>query len=213
MDISEDVTVTVGPLSETITMVEKGKKDEKWEYKRPKHGTGDIKNMTIDWKKGKFDIRMDKADLAGVTNPVTISIQIGDDVGEETIEMKVKKHHWDYKAKVKKAPGLIAAVAKSSLPKDYALYANYPNPFNPETWIPYALADAEHVMVKIYALSGKLVRTLDLGQKIAGSYIAKDKAAYWDGRNEFGEKVSSGVYFYNLQASDYNATKRMLILK
>jgi len=102
VDISEDVTVTVGPLTEIIpggTMVEKGKKGEKWQYKRPKGDTGDIKKMTIDWKKGKFDIRMDKADLAGVTNPVTISVQIGDDVGSASILTREKKHHWDYKAK------------------------------------------------------------------------------------------------------------------
>jgi len=98
--IGENVTVTVGPLSETITMMAKGKKGETWEYKRPKGGTGDIKHMTIDWKNGEFDIRMDKADRSGLTDPnnVTISIQIGDDVGEETIKMMVKKHHWDYKA-------------------------------------------------------------------------------------------------------------------
>ena len=77
----------------------KGKKGEKWEYKRPKGDDGDIKHMTIDWKNGKFDIRMDKADLGELTNPeVTISVQIGDDVGEETILMSEKKHHWDYKA-------------------------------------------------------------------------------------------------------------------
>lgn len=98
VEISENVTITVGPLSEIITVVEKGRKGEKWEYKRPKGGEGDIRHMTIDWKNGKFDIHMDKADLTGVTNPVTISIQIGDDFGEETIEMKEKKHHWDYKA-------------------------------------------------------------------------------------------------------------------
>ncbi|GAI60663.1 unnamed protein product, partial [marine sediment metagenome] len=100
VNISEDVIVTVGPLSETIKMVEKGKKDERWEYKRPKGGTDDIKHMTINWKNGKFDIRMDKADLSELIDPeVTISIQIGDDVGEETIPMREKKHHWDYKAK------------------------------------------------------------------------------------------------------------------
>ncbi len=99
VDISEDVIVTVGPLSETITMEQKGKKGEKWQYKRPKDGEGDIKHMTINWKNGKFDIRMDKAELTGITNPVTISIQIGDDVGEESITMREKKHHWDYKAK------------------------------------------------------------------------------------------------------------------
>ena len=92
------VIVTVGPLSETITMEEKGKKDEKWQYKRPKDGEGNIKRMTINWKNGKFDIRMDKADLSELTNPVTISVQIGDDVGSESILMREKKHHWDYKA-------------------------------------------------------------------------------------------------------------------
>jgi hypothetical protein len=96
-DILEPVTVTVGPLSETITM--KGKKNLKWEYKRPKGGTGDIHHMTIDWKNGKFDIHWDKADLSGATNPVTISIQIGNDFGTETILMNVTKHNdWDYRA-------------------------------------------------------------------------------------------------------------------
>ena len=98
VDISDDVTVTVGPLSETITMEEKGKKDEKWQYKRPKDGEGNIKKMKIDWNKGKFEFRMDKAELTGVANPVTISVQIGDDVGSESILMRKKKHHWDYKA-------------------------------------------------------------------------------------------------------------------
>jgi VCBS repeat-containing protein len=99
VDISEPVTVTVGPLTETIYMTEKGKKGDKWEYKRPKDGTGDIQHMTINWKTGRFEIRMDNADLNGVTNPVTISIQIGDDYGEKSIQMREKKHHWDYKYK------------------------------------------------------------------------------------------------------------------
>jgi len=99
VDISEDVIVTVGPLSETITMEQKGKKGDRWHYQRLKGDEGNIKHMTINWKNGKFDIRMDKAELTGITNPVTISIQIGDDVGEEPITMREKKHHWDYKAK------------------------------------------------------------------------------------------------------------------
>jgi len=99
VDISEDVIVTVGPLCDTIKMEQKGKQGEKWEYKRPKGGEGDIKHMTIDWKNGKFDFSMDKADLSGLTDPdeVTISIQIGDDLGEATIQMTETKH-WDYKA-------------------------------------------------------------------------------------------------------------------
>lgn len=98
VDIPESVTVTVWELHETITMVEKGKKGEKWKYKRPKGVVGSIKEMKIDWKKGTFEIKMDNADLTGITNPVTIGIQIGDCCGgEETIEMKEEKHHWDYK--------------------------------------------------------------------------------------------------------------------
>ena len=99
VDISELVTVTVGPLSDTITMVEKGRKDERWQYRRPKGYNGIIKYMTINWKRGEFDIRMDNADFSGVTNPVTISIQIGDDIGEETILMREKKYYWDYHAR------------------------------------------------------------------------------------------------------------------
>jgi len=98
VNISEDITVTVGLLSESITMEQRGKKDEKWEYKRPKDGGGNIKKMTINWKNGKFDIRIDKADLSEVTNLVIISILIGDDIGSASILMKEKKHHWDYKA-------------------------------------------------------------------------------------------------------------------
>ena len=104
VDISEPVTVVVGPLSQTIYMNEgKGKKGQKWEYKRPKGETGDIQKMTINWKKngkGKFDIHWDKADLSSLTPPpVTISILIGDDFGTETIQMKETKHNdWNYKA-------------------------------------------------------------------------------------------------------------------
>jgi hypothetical protein len=98
VDISELVTVTVGPLSETITMVEKGKKGEKWQYIRPRGYQGIINYMTIDWRRGEFDIRMDNAGFSGVTNPVTISIQIGDDIGEETILMRQKKNYWEYRA-------------------------------------------------------------------------------------------------------------------
>jgi hypothetical protein len=99
VDISELVTVTVGSVSETITMVERGRKGEKWEYKRLRGYEGIIREMTINWKNGEFDIRIDKADLSGVTNPATISIQIGDDIGKETILMREKKHYWEYAAR------------------------------------------------------------------------------------------------------------------
>ena len=93
------------------------------------------------------------------------------------------------------------------------LLANYPNPFNPETWIPYQLSEPADVSVSIYAVDGHLVRRLDLGHQSAGVYRSRNRAAYWDGRNAFGEHVASGLYFYRLTAGDFTATRRMLIRK
>ena len=93
------------------------------------------------------------------------------------------------------------------------LLANYPNPFNPETWIPYQLAESAEVTVSIYDITGALVRTLALGHQTAGIYREKSRAAYWDGKNEVGESIASGVYFYTLTAGDFRATRKMLIRK
>ncbi|MBC8233132.1 T9SS type A sorting domain-containing protein, partial [bacterium] len=90
---------------------------------------------------------------------------------------------------------------------------NYPNPFNPETWIPFQLEKDADVSISIYSMSGELVKTLYLGKQKAGFYSTKPKSAYWDGRDNLGEKVSSGVYFYTLQAGDFRATNKMVIMK
>ena len=99
------------------------------------------------------------------------------------------------------------------IPKETILLPNYPNPFNPETWIPYQLSETAEVTLDIYAVNGTLIRTLALGQQSAGMYHSKSRAAYWDGQNEVGESVASGVYFYVLTAGDFSATRKMLILK
>ena len=99
------------------------------------------------------------------------------------------------------------------IPEETALLANYPNPFNPETWIPYQLAEPAEVTVHIYAANGALVRTLALGYQPAGIYQYRSRAAYWDGKNEVGESVASGVYFYTLTAGGFTATRKMLIMK
>ena len=98
-------------------------------------------------------------------------------------------------------------------PADTALMPNYPNPFNPETWIPYQLAEDADVTLTIYNSSGIMVRRLRLGHRLAGYYSDRGKAAYWDGKNELGEPVASGVYFYRLTAGDFTATRKMLIRK
>jgi hypothetical protein len=97
--------------------------------------------------------------------------------------------------------------------KRTALYQNYPNPFNPETWLPFQIASPADVWIRIYNQSGQLVRTLRLRRKEAGIYLDKSRAGYWDGRNEAGEPVASGVYFYQLFAGDFSQTRRMAVLK
>jgi hypothetical protein len=89
----------------------------------------------------------------------------------------------------------------------------YPNPLNPDTWIPFRLAADANVKIEIYDVTGRLVRRLDLGYRPAGSYWDRSKAAYWDGRNEAGESVTSGIYFYKMTAGAFTAIKRMVILK
>ena len=98
-------------------------------------------------------------------------------------------------------------------PKETVLLPNYPNPFNPETWIPYQLATPAEVTLTIYAVDGSLVRTLALGHQPIGIYQDKSRAAYWDGKNSQGELVASGVYFYTLTAGEFTATRKMLIRK
>ncbi len=93
------------------------------------------------------------------------------------------------------------------------LLQSYPNPFNPDVWIPYELGKDASVSVEIYNISGQLVRTLQVGMKARGRYVSKDKAAYWDGRTQLGERAASGVYFYVLRAGDYVSMRKMAILK
>jgi hypothetical protein len=99
------------------------------------------------------------------------------------------------------------------LPSESLLLQNYPNPFNPETWLPYQLSEGGDVTLTIYNANGVKVRTLPLGFKQPGHYLTRERAAYWNGRNENGEQVASGVYFYSLQAGQFSAMRKMVILK
>ena len=99
------------------------------------------------------------------------------------------------------------------IPEETALHANYPNPFNPETWIPYQLAAPAEVVLTIYDMNGGTVRRLEVGHQAAGMYQNRSRAVYWDGRNGRGESVASGLYFYTLSARDFTATRKMLIRK
>ncbi|MYB26800.1 MAG: T9SS type A sorting domain-containing protein [Candidatus Dadabacteria bacterium] len=98
-------------------------------------------------------------------------------------------------------------------PEQTQLLANYPNPFNPETWIPYELATDTEVRITIYNAQGVVIRTLQLGQQSAGYYTDRERAAYWDGRNALGEQVASGIYFYQLETDEISSLRKMVILK
>jgi hypothetical protein len=145
-------------------------------------------------------------------------VQIGDDV-----EVNVKDVKGDViagpvqkritRADIHQAFAKLHLTIGEVIPQKTVLLQNYPNPFNPETWIPFKLSQTSDVTIAIYDIAGELVRVLHPGKKPAGSYISADKAAYWDGINESGEQVSSGVYFYTLKAEDFSATRRMVILK
>ncbi|MGB9597525.1 MAG: FlgD immunoglobulin-like domain containing protein, partial [Candidatus Poribacteria bacterium] len=102
---------------------------------------------------------------------------------------------------------------KQDIPSKTRVLPNYPNPFNPETWIPFELSKPANVIIKIFSSDGRLIRTLDLGNKPAGSYITKDRSAYWDGKDEFGEYVSSGIYFYITKIGNVESVRKMAVIK
>ena len=130
-------------------------------------------------------------------------------VAEGAIETSVAAQPSTYERGLQVLEQLLATL----VPKSTALMANYPNPFNPETWIPYRLAKSSDVQLHIYDTQGRLVRHLEIGHQVAGVYQTRSRAAYWDGTNALGEAVASGLYFYTLTAGDFSATRRMLILK
>lgn len=143
---------------------------------------------------------------SSVTVPFTLKLDRGAPVGEREIKLEVigmDGYRWDR---------MLTLVVKP-VPREFKVFQNYPNPFNPETWIPYQLPERNRVVVRIYDMMGRLVRVLDLGVREAGYYMDRSRAAYWDGRNDLGEEVSSGVYFYQVQAGRFSALRRMVIMR
>ena len=143
------------------------------------------------------------------------SVAIDDLLDSAMIQMWIARAQAENDGSVAFRQGIanLEQLLASLVPKETALLHNYPNPFNPETWIPYQLAESAKVTVHIYAASGILVRTLRLGHQAPGIYRSRSRAAYWDGKNNVGESVASGVYFYTLIADNFTATRKMLIMK
>jgi len=124
----------------------------------------------------------------------------------------------DFTGKINKSLIIEVTVGKQAktmllIPPRFDLLQNFPNPFNPETWIPYQLAKDAAVVINIYNTQGQFIRTLHLGTKKAAIYATKGNSAYWDGKNATGDSVSSGVYLYQLKADDFSATRKMVIIK
>jgi hypothetical protein len=138
---------------------------------------------------------------------------------DDTVDTNVDTYYYyleDVDLDGVKSRSQIIKVTRSEVtfvPEKFALLQNYPNPYNPETWIPYMLPVNTDVTIKIYNPTGNIVKTLSLGEREAGMYVSKDRAAYWDGKNEAGEQIGSGVYFYAIEAGDFRAVKKMIILK
>ena len=141
----------------------------------------------------------------GDTLAVSILDTVGNIIGEPTV--------YTVTPKMIETAFISLALEVTPHPETTVLLQNYPNPFNPETWIPYQLSETAAVNIIIYDVAGNVVRSLNLGHQTAGFYQSRSRAAYWDGRNTLGERVASGIYFYQIQAGAFSATRRMLILK
>ena len=161
-----------------------------------------------------FDLTIVARSIGNTTDSAAPAIGT-DSVDAATIEA------WIAEARLKDDGSLVfqqgienlEALLATLIPKETSLQPNYPNPFNPETWIPYQLATPAEVTVTIFDLNGRVVRILELGHQAAGLYQSRNRAVHWDGRNQRGESVASGLYFYTLKANDFTATRKMSIKK
>jgi len=142
--------------------------------------------------------------------PAQLSLELVD--GNRQVDMS-KASNYRISQGVREIQLVLCQKPQEIKPSESLLLQNFPNPFNPETWIPYQLADSAEVYLTIYDVHGRIVRHLNLGRKSAGMYADREKAAYWNGRNDLGERVSSGLYFYRLKAGSFSAVRRMVIAK
>ena len=172
---------------------------------------------------------VDGSGTVDVTDLILVIANLDADVAAPAIDIDVKALDVDFDRVQEQVEVLLASgdrsiaaqrallylqhLLASARPDETVLLANYPNPFNPETWIPYHLAESTDVRVNIYDAQGTLVRVLPLGHQTAGYYTSRSRAAYWDGRNALGERVASGIYFYQLQTDAVSPMRKMVILK
>ncbi len=156
----------------------------------------------------------DNRDAGAASAPTVVGMQLSAvqvDVLQEQIDLLIATN--DRSPSAMRTLIYLQQLLATARPEQTQLLANYPNPFNPETWIPYELATDTNVTLTIYNAQGVVVRSLILGHQSAGYYVGRDRAAYWDGRNAFGEQVASGIYFYQLETDAMSLMRKMVILK
>ena len=178
-------------------------------------GDDDVDNDDLLLVTGNFDGANGAAPtaLGGIVNLVDATALESLDRDVLQAQLQILRTESDGSVKYRNAIALLEAFLVATRPEETMLLANYPNPFNPETWIPYHLADASNVRITVYDTRGIVVRRLDLGHQREGYYTSRSRAAYWDGRNHVGERVASGIYFYQLEADDVSRLRKMVILK
>jgi hypothetical protein len=162
---------------------------------------------------------LDVAEVAGVINqdaaaPSLHALRLAGLTAADIREWLAQAHGLDLTdPKLQRGILFLEQLLSVLVPKETELLPNYPNPFNPETWIPYRLAEDGFVTLTIYDPRGRVIRQINVGHRTASAYESRSKAIYWDGRNQVGDRVASGIYFYTLTAGDYAATRKMVILK
>ncbi len=149
-------------------------------------------------------------DIAGLLDRAVLESLDPEMIAAQLSSLRSKS---DGSLKYQRAIALLESMLAALRPVETLLLANYPNPFNPETWIPYHLSNPSEVVITIYDARGTIVRRLELGHQREGYYTSRSRAAYWDGRNHTGERVASGIYFYQLQADNMSLLRKMVILQ
>ena len=175
-----------------------------------------LTKMSLDYESSSIDV------LGGSAPPVNVDAidflldpVMPQTLDRDTLQVRLQelRAESDGSLRFLRAIAMLENVLASIPPDKTVLLSNYPNPFNPETWIPYHLSKSSDVQITIYDAYGTVVRHLEMGHQSEGYYTSRSQSAYWDGRNDFGERAASGVYFYQLQADTISPMKKMVILK